>query len=241
MCPLPRRISSIARAMLRLIRMASAAQTSETSPSCATAPATNPPASSRCGPAGPETAADRRYLILSCGSHAAVKIFQICAATQRHVLAIVHMFAVRQHIGRCPAAQKWPLLEQAHAPAGFSQRDARRQPRQPAADHDHVLQEYSLPCGARTAPWQPTSIFPLSTAAPAPPKTAKSRDSMRASSALYVCTSSHSVARLSSSIIPSNRRAFFVQLPRALRLKSQQFAHAQAGFASCQNLPCVTR
>src|SRR6266850_944944 len=88
------------------------------------------------------------------GADALVKIREIRAAAERHVLAIVHVLAVRQHVGRCAAAEEGTLFEQAHAPAGFSQRDAGCQSRQPAADHDHAFQEYSLPCGARNAPWR---------------------------------------------------------------------------------------
>ena len=79
------------------------------------------------------------------GADAAVEIFEIRAATEGHMLAIVHRLAVGQHIGRCPAAKERTLFKQPHAPARFSQRDAGCQPRQPAADHDHAFQEYSLP------------------------------------------------------------------------------------------------
>ena len=88
------------------------------------------------------------------GTNAAVEIFEVRAAAEGHVLAIIHMLAVRQHVGRCAAAKEGTLFEQAYAPAGFSQRDAGCQSRQPAADHDHAFQEYSLPCGARNAPWR---------------------------------------------------------------------------------------
>ena|SRR5438132_8152775 len=79
------------------------------------------------------------------GADAPVEILKIGATTEGDVLTIVHMLAVGQHIGRCPATKEGTLFKQAYAPAGFSQRDAGCQPRQPAADHDHTFQEYSLP------------------------------------------------------------------------------------------------
>ncbi len=82
------------------------------------------------------------------GAHAAVKILEIGAAAERNVLAIIDVLAVRQDVGGCAAAEEGALLEKAHAPTGFSQRDAGRHPCQPAADHDHVFQECSLPSGA---------------------------------------------------------------------------------------------
>src|SRR5207249_12257231 len=83
-----------------------------------------------------------------------LEIFQIGAASQSHMLAIVHMLAVGQHVGGCPAAEEGTLFKQTYAPAGFRQRDAGCQSRQPAADHDHALQGYSLPCVGRSAPWR---------------------------------------------------------------------------------------
>ena len=70
---------------------------------------------------------------------AAVKILEVRAATQRNVLAVVHVLAARQHVRRGTAAQVGPLFEQTHAEAGFSQRDGRGKSRQAAADHDHAL------------------------------------------------------------------------------------------------------
>src|SRR5260370_15726251 len=86
-------------------------------------------------------------------SDAAIKVFEIGAAAESDVLAIVHVLAVGQHVGGCAAAEEGTLFEQTYAPAGVSQRDAGCQSRQPAADHDHALQGYSLPCGRRSAPW----------------------------------------------------------------------------------------
>ena len=63
------------------------------------------------------------------GADAAVKIIEICAASQSDVLTIVHMFAVGQHVGRRAAAKKGTLFKQTNPPAGFSQRDARCQSR----------------------------------------------------------------------------------------------------------------
>src|SRR6266446_2850098 len=88
------------------------------------------------------------------GADAAVEVFKIGAATEGHVLAIVDVLAVGQHVGGRPAAKERSLFKQTHAPAGFSQRDAGCQSRQPAADHDHAFQEYSLPLCARNAPWR---------------------------------------------------------------------------------------
>jgi hypothetical protein len=74
------------------------------------------------------------------GAYAAVKIREISATSQRNVLAIINVFAIGQNVGSSAATKKWFLLEQPHAPARFSQRDAARQSRQPAADHDHAFQ-----------------------------------------------------------------------------------------------------
>ncbi len=89
----------------------------------------------------------------ACGAHAAVKIIEIGAATERYVLAIVNVLAVGQNVGSGAAAKKGTLLEETYAPARISQRDAGCQSRQPAADHDHAFQECSLPCGGRNGPW----------------------------------------------------------------------------------------
>ena len=88
------------------------------------------------------------------GADAPIKIGEIGAAAERDVLAIVDVLAVGQHVGSCAAAEEGTLFEQTYAPAGFSQRDAGCQSRQPAADHDHAFQEYSLPYGGRSAPWR---------------------------------------------------------------------------------------
>src|SRR4029077_1924913 len=88
------------------------------------------------------------------GADTIVEIFKIGATSQRYVLAIVHVLAVGQHVGRCAAAEEGTLFEQTYAPARFSQRDAGCQSRQPAADHYHAFQEYSLPYGGRSAPWR---------------------------------------------------------------------------------------
>src|SRR5262249_33731180 len=88
------------------------------------------------------------------GADATVKILKVCAAPEGDVLAIVHVLAVGKDIGRRPAAKKGTLFKQTYAPARFSQRDAGCQSRQPAADHDHAFQEYSLLYGARNAPWR---------------------------------------------------------------------------------------
>ena len=88
------------------------------------------------------------------GTDAVIKVFKIRAAAEGDVLAIVHVLAVGQHIGGCATAKKGTLFKQTNAPAGISQRDAGCQSRQPAADHDHAFQGYSLPCGGRSAPWR---------------------------------------------------------------------------------------
>ena len=87
------------------------------------------------------------------GADTPVEIFEIGAAAKGHVLAIVHVLAVGQHVRRRAAAEEGTLFKQTHAPAGFSQRDAGCQSRQPAADYDHAFQGYSLPSGGRSAPW----------------------------------------------------------------------------------------
>jgi hypothetical protein len=58
------------------------------------------------------------------GANAPVKIREISAAAESHVLAIIHVLAVRQHVRRCATSEEGTLFEQAHKPAGFSQRDA---------------------------------------------------------------------------------------------------------------------
>jgi len=81
-------------------------------------------------------------------ANAAIEIIEISATAEGDMLAIINVLPVRQNIRSCAAAEEGALLEEAYAPAGFSQRDAGRQTRQPAADHDHVFQECSLPSGA---------------------------------------------------------------------------------------------
>src|SRR5712672_3232219 len=82
------------------------------------------------------------------GAHAAIEIVEIGAAAEGDMLAIINVLAIRQNVRGCAAAEEGALLEEAYSPAGFSQRDAGRQPRQPAADHYYVFQECSLPSGA---------------------------------------------------------------------------------------------
>ena len=86
------------------------------------------------------------------GADAAVEVLEIGAAAEGDVLAIVDVLAVGQDVGSRAAAEKRALLKESNAPACFSQRDAGCQSRQPAADHDHAFQEYSLPRGGRSAP-----------------------------------------------------------------------------------------
>src|SRR5262249_7982862 len=92
-------------------------------------------------------------LDFACGTDAAIKILEIGAAAEGDVLAIVNVLAVGQDVRRCVAVKEGTLLEQMNAPVGISQRDAGCQSRQLAADHDHVFQECSLPCGGRNGPW----------------------------------------------------------------------------------------
>ena len=47
----------------------------------------------------------------SGATDAAVKVFQVRAASKSHMLAIVHVLAVGQPIRRRPAAEEWPLFE----------------------------------------------------------------------------------------------------------------------------------
>src|SRR4029077_1337869 len=88
---------------------------------------------------------------LVSGADAAVEILEIGATAQGDVLTVVDVLAARQNIRSGAAAEERALLEKAYAPARLTQRAAGRQPRQPAADHDHVFQECSLPSGARNA------------------------------------------------------------------------------------------
>src|ERR1700682_5107098 len=88
------------------------------------------------------------------GTHSTIEVLQVRATAQGHVLAVVNVLTIRQDVGSCASAKERTLLKQPDPPAGISQRDAGRQPRQPAADHDHAFQGYSLPLGARTAPYR---------------------------------------------------------------------------------------
>jgi len=71
--------------------------------------------------------------------HAPVKIGQVRAAAQRHMLAIVHFAAVGQRVRRSPPAEVGTLLEQLNAKACVSQRDGGGQARQAAADYQDAL------------------------------------------------------------------------------------------------------
>ena len=83
---------------------------------------------------------------------AAIEVFEVGAAAEGDVLAIVDVLAVGQDVGSRATAKERALLKETNAPARFSQRDAGCQSRQPAADHDHAFQGYSLPRGGRSAP-----------------------------------------------------------------------------------------
>src|SRR5580704_18117593 len=61
------------------------------------------------------------------------------------MLAIIALLAIRQAIRGRPATQKRTLLEQFNPESGFSQRDARGEPRQTGPDHDHVLRGHPPP------------------------------------------------------------------------------------------------
>ena len=74
------------------------------------------------------------------GANAAIEIGEVGAAPESYVLAIIDVLAIGQNIGGGAAAEKRFLFEQPYAPACFSQRDAGRQSRQPAADHDRAFQ-----------------------------------------------------------------------------------------------------
>ena len=83
------------------------------------------------------------------GADALVKIREVGAAAEGNVLAIVHMLAVRQNIGGRAAAEVGPLFEEPYPEPSVSQRDAGRQPRQPAANHHHVFRGHYPVCAAR--------------------------------------------------------------------------------------------
>ena len=74
------------------------------------------------------------------GADAAVEIGEVGAAAESYVLAIIDVLAAGENVGGGAAAEKRFLFEQPYAPAGFSQRDAARQSRQAAADHDRAFQ-----------------------------------------------------------------------------------------------------
>jgi hypothetical protein len=69
-----------------------------------------------------------------------VEILKVGAATEGYVLAVVDVFAVGQNVGGRAAAQERTLLKQPDLATRLSQRDAGRQTRQPAANHDHTFQ-----------------------------------------------------------------------------------------------------
>ena len=79
-----------------------------------------------------------------------IEIFKIGAAAECDMLAIVHVLAIRQDIGSCPAPEVRPLFEQTYAAARVSQRDAGCQTRQPAANHDHVFRGHYPEYAARS-------------------------------------------------------------------------------------------
>jgi len=83
------------------------------------------------------------------GADTAIEVREIGAAAERHVLAIVHVLTIRQCVRSCTAAEVGPLFEEPYAAACFSQRDAGRQPRQPAANHDHVFRGHYVEYAAR--------------------------------------------------------------------------------------------
>jgi hypothetical protein len=53
-------------------------------------------------------------------THPLIKIVQIRAATQRDVLTIIDLLAIRQAIGGRSTTQKRTLLEQSNPESGFS-------------------------------------------------------------------------------------------------------------------------
>ena len=83
------------------------------------------------------------------GTDAFVEVFKISTAAERNMLAIVYVLAIRQSIGSCAAAEIGPLLKKAYAKPSVSQRDAGRQTRQPAANHDHVFRGHYVEYAVR--------------------------------------------------------------------------------------------
>src|SRR5260370_24099944 len=73
------------------------------------------------------------------GADAAVEIVEVGAAAESDMLAIIHVFAVRQHVGSCAAAEEGTLFEQTYTPAGFRQRDASCHVRPPPPDPHHLF------------------------------------------------------------------------------------------------------
>ena len=74
------------------------------------------------------------------GANAAIEIGEVGAAAEGYVLAIIDVLPAGEDVGGGAAAEKRFLFEQPYAPAGFSQRDAARQSRQPAADYNRAFQ-----------------------------------------------------------------------------------------------------
>lgn len=70
---------------------------------------------------------------------APIKVVKIGAATERHVLAVVHFAAVGKRVGSGASAQMRTFFEQADAEARLSQRDGGGEARQSAADDQNAL------------------------------------------------------------------------------------------------------
>src|SRR6185369_7168951 len=65
-----------------------------------------------------------------------VKVFQIRAATERNMLAIVDVLTVGENVGRRAATQSRTFFEQRNAEAGAGESNRCSEPRKPPTDDD---------------------------------------------------------------------------------------------------------
>ncbi len=146
---------------------------------------------------------------------AAIKVLEISAAAKGHVLAIVHVLAVRQDVRRCAPAEEGTLFKQTYAPAGVSQRDAGCQSRQPAADRD---EHHFFRFGKTNAL----------------PENGEVQQRDAAEQRAVSMNQQPQRAAAVSTDESEQSRTFFVELPSAFGLEAQQFANAESRFAAAK-------
>jgi len=168
------------RAMEKLVEQVQRCKSREGTGQMKMAPAKNPACISPLRPCGSRKRRRVEEFDFAGSADAAIEIFEIGAATERYVLAVVHVLAVGQHVGRCAATEEGTLFEQTYAANQIQ--PARRRlpvPASPPADHDHAFQGYSLPCGGPKRALAMNIIFSALVRRMRSPNTAKSSNSMR--------------------------------------------------------------